>query len=221
MILAKAGESTPRELIKTGNSIARCYSFVHIGTNTENILGEDKVLNKVRITWELPLELRIYNEDKGMQPMVISKEYTLSLHEKANLRKDLDSWRGKAFTEEEAKSFDITKLLGVPCLLNVIHKETAKGNKYAMIASITPLMTGMDCPDQVNETFEFNYDDKFDTKFIEAQPDFIKDKIKSSVEYKKCIGELEGEHYDSTAPQTQESGNEPQEAPMPTEELPF
>jgi hypothetical protein len=47
---------------------------------------------------------------------VISKEFTLSMHEKSTLRQFLESWRGKAFTEKEALSFDVTALIGKPCL---------------------------------------------------------------------------------------------------------
>lgn len=47
---------------------------------------------------ELPTELRVFSEKKGEQPLVIDKEYTLSMAEKSNLRKDLKLWRGKEFT---------------------------------------------------------------------------------------------------------------------------
>ncbi len=195
-MIEATNDSQPRELIPSGNHVARCYSMVHVGTNKELIMGAEKILNKVRLTWELPTELRVFNEDKGEQPMVISKEYTLSMHEKSNLRKDLESWRGQGFTEEEAKSFDITKLLGLPCLLNVIHKKSQKGSEYSFISSITTLPKEMECPPQINETFEFNYVDKFDSVLVESFPDFIKDKIKSSSEYKACIGMLEEDAHE-------------------------
>ena len=192
-----------RELIPAGNYIARCYSMIHIGTVTEEIMGEKKTLNKCRITWELPTELRVFSDDKGEQPMVISKEYTLSMHEKANLRRDLESWRGKAFTEEQAAKFDITKLLGVPCMLNIIHKTTKAGNDFATISNISPLPKGFNCPDQVNQNFEFNFEDKYSDEVLESFPDFIKNKIKSSEEYRKlktAIVDLPGE--DETTEET-------------------
>lgn len=179
--------SQQREIIPAGNYVARCYEMIHVGTNVENILGQDKVLNKVRITWELPTELRVFNEEKGEQPMVISKEYTLSMHEKSNLRKDLESWRGKGFTSDEAVSFDITKLLGVPCQLNIIHREASNGNTYANISSISTMMKGLSCPSQINPSFEFNYHDKFSMDAVENFPDFIKEKVKSSIEYKNKV----------------------------------
>jgi hypothetical protein len=177
-------DSKPRELVPAGNQVARCYSMVHLGTNIEEYMGEKKAMNKVRISWELPEEMRVFDEAKGEQPMSISKEYTLSMFEKANLRKELEGWRGKGFTEEEAKVFDITKLLGKSCLLNIIHKTSKTGNEYAVINSISGLPKGMDCPKQINPTFEFNFQDKFDLKILESLPQFIRDKIKTSFEYK-------------------------------------
>lgn len=176
-----------RELIPAGNYVARCYSMIHIGTVEEDILGEKKTLNKVRITWELPGEMRVFQEDKGEQPLVISKEYTLSMHEKATLRRDLESWRGRSFTDEQAKSFDITKLLGVPCMLNIIHKTTKSGNTVAVISNISSIPKGFTCPAQINPNYEWNFEEYFDEIALDAFPDFIKDKIKSSAEYKKLV----------------------------------
>lgn len=184
-ITATASGSAKRDLIPAGNYVARCYSMIHIGTIIEEIMGESKRLNKCRITWELPQELRVFDEKKGEQPMVISKEYTLSMHEKSNLRRDLESWRGKAFTDEQAAKFDITKLLGVPCMLNIIHRQTKTGNEYAAISNISALPKGLTCPGQFNETFEFNFEEKFNEDVLNSFPDFIKDKIKQSEEYRR------------------------------------
>jgi len=193
MIVAKSsGGNTKRELIQAGTHIARCYSMVHLGTVQWEYLGEVKHTDKVRLTFELPFETKVFNEDKGEQPMVISKEYTLSLHEKANLRNDLENWRGKSFTEEEVKAFDISKLIGVPCSVSIVHKVAKNGNTYANIGALTSLPKGTTCPAQVNESFEFNFDDKFDTNFIEDAPEFIKDVIKSTPEYAKCMDGLNG-----------------------------
>src|SRR3954469_527949 len=121
MAINATSNGTKRELIPAGNYIARCYQMIHIGTVTEFILGEQKTMNKVRIGWELPTETRVFSQEKGDQPLVISKEFTLSMHEKSTLRKTLASWRGKDFNEEQAKSFDVTTLIGAPCMLNIIH----------------------------------------------------------------------------------------------------
>ena len=108
------------------------------------------------------------------------------MNEKATLRKMLASWRGKDFTEAEAKSFDITKLLGVACMLNIIEKPGTKDPSivYNEIASVSPMIKGMQCPAQVNPTFVISYDN-FDFEKYESLPDFIKDKMKTSEEFRK------------------------------------
>jgi hypothetical protein len=169
--------------IEAGNYVARCYQMVQIGTVVENILGENKTMNKVRLSWELPTELKVFKEENGEQPYSLSKEFTLSLHEKATLRKFLAGWRGKDFTDEESKAFDITVLVGKECMLNIIHKESKQGKIFAEISSISTLPKGMKCPIAINKPFILSYD-AFDEEKFNILPDFIKDKMKTSAEFK-------------------------------------
>ena len=173
-----------REVIPAGNYAARCYQMIHIGTVKENILGEEKILNKVRIGWELPTELKVFNEDKGEQSLVLSEEFTLSMHEKSKLRKFLASWRGKDFSEDEAKCFDVTKLVGAACMLNVIHKPSKKDPTtiYAVIGSVSPVPKGLVVDPQINPTFILDYDNFSIEKFNQL-PDFIRNKMLQSLEY--------------------------------------
>jgi len=205
-INATTNGNTPRELIPTGNYIARCYKMIHIGTVEEIILGEKKVLNKVRIGWELPTELRVFNEEKGEQPLVIDKEFTLSLYEKSALRGVLKSWRGKDFTEEEAKCFDITKLLGVQCMINIIHKPSKRDASkiYEEIAGITAVPKGITVPAQINSTFCLDYDN-FDESKFNSLPDFIKQKMQTSMEYSVLIQPNHREFKSDNEPTKEES----------------
>lgn len=182
-IIASNTGGTTYEPVPAGTYIARCFSMVHIGTIAETYQGESKLQNKVRISWELPTETKVFKEEAGEQPYTLGKEFTLSLNEKATLRKFLESWRGKAFTEDEAKSFDVSALLNKPCMLNVIHKVSQKNGKtYAEIASVSPMMKGIACPEQISETFMFGYD-PFEQWRFDALPDYLKDKVRTSVEY--------------------------------------
>ena len=184
--------------------------MIHIGTVQENVMGDMKTMNKVRIGWELPTELRVFNEEKGEQPLVISEEFTLSMHEKSNLRKVLASWRGKDFSEGEAKCFDITKLIGAPCMLNIIHRPSKSNpsNIFAKIGSVSPVPKGLGVPAQINPTFVLEYDtfswDKFNTL-----PDFIKTKMQGSLEYAALT---QPHHTDAT---------QPAELKEPLDDLPF
>jgi len=189
-ITAKKGGSFEAELIEAGNYVARCYKMVEIGTCDEEFLGVKKQMHKVRIGWELPTELKVFKAENGEQPCVIDKEYTLSLAEKANLRKDLQSWRGKAFSDDEAEAFDITKLLGVPCMLNIIHVQGKKDptKTYQAIGSVSPMPKGLVCPPQVNETFVFDFEN-FDESKFNTLPDFLKEQIVKTPEYKEAVSQ--------------------------------
>lgn len=130
--------------VPVGVFAARCFSVIDLGTQTIEYKGETKHQRKVQLGWEL------YGEDEQGsplttdegEPMSISKRYTLSLSEKSKLRPDLEAWRGKPFSEEELKGFDLHNLLGVPCFLNITHNDV-NGKIYANIASITPLPRAM------------------------------------------------------------------------------
>jgi hypothetical protein len=168
--------------VDAGNYAARCYSMIHIGSLEEEFQGVKKLCNKVRITWELPTELAVFKEENGEQPFSVSKEFTLSMHEKATLRKFLESWRGKGFTEEEAKRFDVSKLIGAPCMLNIIHKESKTGKTYADISSVSTMPKGLQCPEQINKTIMFSIAQP-DWEVFNSLPSFLQDKIKLSKEY--------------------------------------
>jgi hypothetical protein len=105
------------------------------------------------------------------------------MNEKANLRKFLESWRGKKFTDAESESFDITKLIGVPCLLSVIHKVSKSGNTYAEISGVNLLPKGMTCPEQITPSQMLSYT-AWDEGLFQSLPDFIKSKIVTSQEYR-------------------------------------
>jgi len=186
-ILVTGNNETKREIVPSGTHIARCYSMIHIGTVEWEYAGETKYTNKIRITFELPHELRDFSGEQ--KPMVISKEYTKSLHEKSNLRRDLEGWRGRSFSNQELSSFDITNVLGSSCNVSVIHKTSKSGNEFAQIGSISSMTKGSDCPDQINPNFIFNYEDNFNEEWLEQQPEWVQDQIKATDEYKSKMNQ--------------------------------
>lgn len=183
IIAKETGSGKEFAPLEAGSYLGRCYSLIHIGTAEELYLGEPKVQNKIQITFELPTELKVFREENGPQPIVFSKDFTLSLHPKAGLRKFLESWRGRSFTEEELKGFDLSSLLGVGCQLSISHKTNDAGKTFANISGISLPMKGTTVPPQINPNFEFNYD-PFDQAKFDSLPEFIKDKIRKTDEYK-------------------------------------
>jgi hypothetical protein len=182
---AKATSNIP--VIEAGTYAARCYSMVHIGTVEDEYKGKKIKVNRVRLTWELPTELYVFDEEKGEQPRVISKEYTLSLSEKANLRKDLEAWRGKQFTQEELDGFDITAVVGAPCQVSVVNKVSkSSGNTYAQVTAVSKTMKGLKVADQVNDSVVFAYveDDEELLELFSQLPEFVQDQIVEADEWK-------------------------------------
>lgn len=135
--------------VPTGVHNARCVRVIDLGTQRNDYGGNITYKRQVLIIWEIPDQ--ITND----QPMTISKFYTLSLHEKANLGMDLVSWRGRPFTEQEKQGFDITKLLGITCQINVMHNDSGKEK----VSSVMPLGKDTQLKDQYHESISFSIDD--------------------------------------------------------------
>lgn len=142
------------ELAPEDNHIAVCYSIVDLGVQPKEYQSETKYYQQVRFAWELTGALM-----RDGRPFSISRKYRSSLGSKANLRKDLQSWRGRSFTPLELEGFKLRAVLGAPCLLNVLHETNEAGQKYAYIGSISPLPKGMPKPMAFNPLFYFDMDD--------------------------------------------------------------
>ena len=211
------GGNFERELIPAGLQVARCYSMIEIGSVAEKWEGQNKISKKVRLTFELPNELRTFKPENGEQPMSIGKTFTLSMHEKAGLRKFLEDWRGKTFTEDEAKRFDVSKLLGAAGMITITHTEK-EGKTSSKISAIAPVMKGMTCPDQFNASKILSYDD-FNFELFNGLPKWLQDQMAATPEYGKIQAEL-------AAKSRQVQPIKPQEDPRPNdvedfENLPF
>lgn len=133
--------------VSSGVHKARCIRVIDLGTQRQEYSGEVSWKRQVMLIWEVPEQ-----DNMNGEPLTISKFYTLSLHEKSNLGADLSSWRGRAFTETEKQGFDISKLAGVPCLLNVVEGKNGKPR----ITSIIPASNPEEIPPQYYETVVFS-----------------------------------------------------------------
>ena len=174
-LLAKEPENE-RILISEGVHLAVCIGVWDLGTQHSKVF--DKEIHQVLIMWEIPHE-RITIDNKSL-PMAISKRYTLSLNEKASLRKDLESWRGKAFPAETLKEgFDLKKILGKTCQIQIIHNEN-NGKTYANIAGIMALPKGTEPLESENPLRFYSMADSKEVP--EDTPEWIKEIIKQSKE---------------------------------------
>lgn len=179
MGLVASGTKIVRELLDNGVYQAVCYGLYDIGHQFDE--KYQKHVHKCLILWEIP-EKRIVIEREGVKkdyPYTLSKKYTVSLNDKSNLKKDLETWRGRTFGEQETAGFDISAVLGVNCLLQVMINGTDK--KYNSITAILPLHKGLAPLEPENKIQNFSLKDN--DEIPEGTPDWIRGLIEKSREY--------------------------------------
>lgn len=168
----------------TGNHVGRCIGMIDIGTQQGEYLGKTTHARKIVLRFELPNELIEEGEFAG-KPFVVSKFYTASLGEKANLRKDLSSWRGRDFTADELMGFDSKNLLDKPCMVNVTHTDKGK----AKISGITPIPKGMQVPGRVHDLLYLSLEpNEFKRDVYEGLSDYWKGEIQKSPQWADLQG---------------------------------
>ena len=166
------------EQAPAGTHVARCYKLIDIGTTLQEFQGEQKKRHQIIVGWELPNELMASGEFAG-QPFTASSFYTLSLHEKAKLRHDLTNWRGRDFTEDELKGFDLKNVLGKPCMISLTINDKGRTNVSAIMA----LPKGATVPDAINPITYFSFDE-YNESVFESFSDKMKEMIAKSDEYR-------------------------------------
>ena len=162
------------QLAPAGAHRAICYLVADVGTHN----GPYGAKHQMVVGWELTDELM---EDR--RPFAVSKFYTLSLAPKAGLKADLESWRGRPFTTQELEGFDLSKLLGAPALVTVVHKENKQGSMRAIVSSVTSLPKSMKKPTPFNPVACFDLDEPTAAEDINKLPEWIQNKVRESSEW--------------------------------------
>ena len=165
MSLTISGEGGGGDLpnLQPGIYQGTCYSIVDLGTTDQEYKGVTSKKTRVHLCFEIthaldPEDNQITMEDG--RPFGVFKTYTASLFEAAALRKDLESWRGKSFTEQELKGFDISNLIGCTAKIEVGHTaatEFSPGGKPKILALREP-RDGVQKVDTINDAVIFDLD---------------------------------------------------------------
>lgn len=170
--------------VPEGTYVALCVRVIDLGTQVTTFKGAEKNQRKVLIAWEVP-EVPV-EFDGETAPALLMSSYTASLHEKAALRKHLEAWRGKRFTDDELAGFDLKNVIGKPCQVQVLHSED--GN-YANVAAIMAVPKGLPIADPYHPLVSFDLEPgKFSPVIYEGLSDKLKAKIAQSPEYKAATG---------------------------------
>ena len=204
-----------------GTFPAVCYRIIDLGTQPVPFQGEVKHKHRIMLSWELHDDECLTDEGK---PMTVHKPFTFSMHPKATLRKSLESWRGKAFEKSDfgEGGFDLSKLVGVPCLIGITHEER-DGEVYANITSISKMLKGMKASALQNAEQVVWIDDKLKPEALEKLSENLRTKIMSSPEYKALAtgGSDPADDWESGAKAEREGGKGFLEEMEELEEIPF
>jgi len=187
-LVAKETGGTNFVPVPVGMHLARCYRVIDLGTQKTTWQGAEKHLPKVMLQFEVH-----GNDDSGKpivtnkgEPMTISKNYTNSLGEKATLRQDLKSWRGRDFTPLEREGFELKNVLGIWAMITVATSTGQDGKEYTNIANINPvpsIMKQAGLPEGFNKTGVF-WIEQPDMEMFETFSDNLKKKIQAAPEWK-------------------------------------
>ena len=198
------------EKLDKGRYAAICYKIVDMGTTNTEYEGKVSPKKQVRITFETTMEMMADG-----RPFSINQTYTASLSTMANLRKHLESWRNKNFTEEEEAGFDITNLLG--CTADVEVGHTSGGNE--MIVGLRFPEGGVQKVATKNEQIIFDldvYNDEFRGKSSDETkamcdvfadfPEWLQKDIEDSFEHKAAVDEGNASGVTQTEAVLEDSG---------------
>lgn len=132
-MLTTSNTATTISILDEGVYEAVCTQIIDLGKQFDETFGKSSY--KIMIVWEVLGQTITIGDTE--YPRQVNKMFTNSLSEKSNLRKTLQAWRGRAFTADELKSFDLTKLIGSGAQLQILHKSGRKGT-YAAVETVIP-----------------------------------------------------------------------------------
>lgn len=174
------GSFEPRKPLEAGAHAAVCDMVVDVGVQPSPG-GQYAPKRNVILRFQIP-SIRVEITQDGQTrdlPAVISRTVGLSLNEKSTLYAMLTAWRGRSFTAEELKAFDLSKVAGVPAFINVTH--AAKGDRtYANLTSIMPIPKGMPAPRLEGEALVYSTDAPNGEIFAKL-PNWMQEKIANRI----------------------------------------
>lgn len=161
--------------VEPGVYMAICIGCVDLGEQYNETFKNRS--NKCLYIFELIGET--IEVDGEMKPRQLSKEFAISSSSKSNLRKFIESWNGKSYTDDDFMELDLFDQIGKSCQINVVLNDT---KEYANIDNLMPLPRGM--APFITETPSVRWDmSAWDDEVFKTLPEWIQDKIKKSTEY--------------------------------------
>jgi hypothetical protein len=201
LTISSEGNAENLPKLDKGIYLATCFRIVDLGTSDQEYKGEVSKKTRVHISFEVTQAVDPNSNEVKMEdgrPYSVSKTYTASLFEAATLRKHLENWRDKSFTQEELNGFDISNLLGCTAKVEVGHTEAngdfPGGNPKIVRISAPPEGVKKVETENPQQAFDLSvYCDEFNGKsseqtkamcdVFEALPQWQQEDIQKSYEY--------------------------------------
>lgn len=182
-----SGNKTKQPLLEVGGYPGRVVQVIDLGLQPQSFQGEEKPpCREISLTYEFADEFCIDEEGNVQEdkPRWLSERFTLK-----NLKaeKAKSTLRYNAIDPNGKFKGDFTALISQPCIINVVHnpgKGKNAGNVYNNVGSVSPVRAkdAANIPQLVNEPVVFLTDEP-DLEVFEALPEFLRDIIKSNLEY--------------------------------------
>lgn len=135
-VAPKSASGGAFELCPAGSQQLVCVDVVDMGIIDSKWNGQSKPQHKVRLKFQSGLKM------KDGKPYLVQRQFTWSMFKSAGLRKFLDLWFGRTFSDQEADAFDFDNLIGMNGWGNITHNQTSRGI-FADIQGVMPLPPGM------------------------------------------------------------------------------
>jgi hypothetical protein len=163
--------------IEPGVYMAVCIGFIDLGEQYSEKFKS--YTNKGMYIWEIPSEtIEIDGEQK---PRQLSKEFTISASSKSNLRKFIETWNSKSYSDEDFMEFDVFEQVGKPCQLNVVLNET---KEYSNVDNLMPIPKGFPAPTTATKPIKWDMA-AWNDEVLKEIPEWIQEKIKKSTQFQK------------------------------------
>jgi hypothetical protein len=153
--------------------------------------------HKLLVLWELP-DIRLESEDENGDtvsiPRTQKQKYNWTFGPRSSLRRDVQAVFGKAMSNDDAKAFKMTDLLGINAQVQLITGEY-NGTPYNSVKSVMGLMKGTPKRTAESPLSYFTFSSipagvvPDESLFPEVMPNWIKRIIMTSPEWAQLGGQ--------------------------------
>ena len=185
-IKSKSSKFIEQPLLAADNYPARVAQIIDLGLQDGGEWKGDKKppVNKVYITYELVDAFMLDKDGNEVEDKPLWKSEDLNLLS-PNMDMAKCNKRYKAIDPEEVFDYDWSQLLGQPCSVLTIHKES-KGKTYCNVGNVMPYVVSKrnpELPELQNEGRMFTLDEP-DMEVFATLPEWLQERIKSNLEFK-------------------------------------